>query len=341
MRPNPVLAVLALALFTTVAASADKRRSAPFRGGPAAAPIASNDAYEAEGGETLVVAASGVLANDTLNGALIVSYGKSTGGEQTTIGAATATEEGGEVSLRSDGGFTYEPPSSFSGNDSFKYIVQNASGTSSATVTVMVLAQPPNAVNDSYDANEDTTLTVTSSNGVLNNDTLNGGAIVSYGASSGSEQTTLNVNTATAQGGTVRITSAGAITYTPAANFSGNDTFKYKLANSGGEDVATVTIDVADAPDIDFVVTSPGSFFQFSGVSGQNPTLTLQRGRTYRFDVRTSPIHPFEILGAPPGSVTNNDISNGILTFAVPAGDGTYTYHCSIHDFGGNINDVP
>jgi hypothetical protein len=69
--------------------------------------------------------------------------------------------------------------------------------------------------------------------------------------------------------------------------------------------------------------------------------LTLQRGRTYRFDVRTDSLHPIEILDAPEGSVTNNNISRGILTFTVPAEAENYRYICSLHAFGNVINTVP
>jgi hypothetical protein len=79
----------------------------------------------------------------------------------------------------------------------------------------------------------------------------------------------------------------------------------------------------------------------FSGLSEENPVLTLQRGRTYRFEVHTSLMHPIQILNAPAGSVTNNNISSGILTFAVPAAAQNYRYRCSIPDFGNVINTVP
>ena len=89
-----------------------------------------------------------------------------------------------------------------------------------------------------------------------------------------------------------------------------------------------------------FTVTSPGFFYVFSGLSGQNPQLTLVRGGTYTFKISTSSIHPFEILDAPPGSVTNNNISSGTITFKVPAAAANYAYQCSIHGFGNMIITV-
>jgi hypothetical protein len=69
--------------------------------------------------------------------------------------------------------------------------------------------------------------------------------------------------------------------------------------------------------------------------------LTLTRGRTYTFEVNTDSIHPFEITGAPAGSVTNNNISDGTLIFKVPTAATNYAYDCSIHRFGNTIVTVP
>ena len=100
---------------------------------------AVNDAYNAVTNTTLnVSAATGVTSNDTLNGGSIVSYGATTGGEQATIGAATPTSAGGSVTLNADGSFNYNPLTDFFGTDTFKYILQNAGGTSTATVTLTV-----------------------------------------------------------------------------------------------------------------------------------------------------------------------------------------------------------
>ncbi len=103
-------------------------------------PVAVDDNYAAEKDTTLnVSAAAGVTSNDTLNGASIVSYGATTGGEQTTIGAATPTSAGGSIVLNADGSFSYTPPAgAVLIDDTFKYILQNPSGSSTATVTIGV-----------------------------------------------------------------------------------------------------------------------------------------------------------------------------------------------------------
>jgi hypothetical protein len=301
--------------------------------------VAALDSYTAQRDTILNITAPGVLANDTVNGAAISSYGIA-GTEQTAIGSNTGTTAG-SVSVNANGSFSYTPGTGFIGQDAFRYILANGSGSSTAQVNLSVVPPAPIAVNDTYTTQADVALSVPAGTGIFANDTRNSGNLASYGSPSGAEQTTIGSTTATSGNGSVRVFADGNFLYTPAGGFSGADTFKYVLSNGGGTAVGTVTITVQAGDAVDFTVTSPGFFFQFSGVNGQNPTLTLQRGRTYRFRINTSSIHPFEILGAPPGSVTNNNIFNGILTFAVPNADDSYAYQCPIHIFGGNINTTP
>jgi hypothetical protein len=101
-------------------------------------PVAVDDSYPADTNMTLNIAAPGVLSNDSLNGGAIVSYGATTGAEQTTIGTATPTSAGGTVTLNADGSFTYQPATDFTGNDSFKYTLQGTGGSDTATVNLPV-----------------------------------------------------------------------------------------------------------------------------------------------------------------------------------------------------------
>ena len=94
-----------------------------------------------------------------------------------------------------------------------------------------VLGPAPVAVNDAYTTNQDTTLTVNSVNGVLANDTPNGGTVTSFDATS-------------TQNGTVSVNGNGSFTYTPPNSFTGPDTFAYTVTNNRGSSTATVTITV-------------------------------------------------------------------------------------------------
>ena len=327
MRRIALCLVLLLIVESPLAAQGRRRsvrKTAP------AGPVAVADVYTVQRGGTLVVGAgTGVLANDSEPLA-----------KPLTASVVTSTAHG-TLTLNPDGSFTYVNDGTAATSDAFTYKASNGTvETSPATAAITITDAPPRAAADAFSLEQGDTLEVPAP-GLLSNDTVNGASISSYGVD-GSEQTTLGISAATAAGGTVRINADGSFVYAPAgSSFSGSDNFKYILANGGGTSTATVTLTVQPSNTIDFVVTSPGFFFQFSGISGANPKLNLTRGRTYRFQVNTAAIHPFEILDAPAGSVTNNNIVNGILTFAVPAGPGTYQYHCSFHDFGNDINTTP
>ena len=93
------------------------------------APICVDDAYSTNANATLTVnAANGVLANDTPNGATLTFQGTSA--------------NGGTITGAQDGSFTYVPPASFTGSDTFTYTLGGSGGVVTCTVTITV-----NAVN--------------------------------------------------------------------------------------------------------------------------------------------------------------------------------------------------
>jgi len=93
------------------------------------APVAADDSYRTGVGQTLSVdAAGGVLTNDTLNGATIVS---------------NTDPADGTLTLNADGSFTYVPNAAFNGNDGFSYTLQNGVSSDAATVTIDVSNAAP------------------------------------------------------------------------------------------------------------------------------------------------------------------------------------------------------
>jgi hypothetical protein len=70
--------------------------------------------------------------------------------------------------------------------------------------------------------------------------------------------------------------------------------------------------------------------------SNADPTLVLQRGFTYQFNIN-APGHPFFIsntpgTGAYTVGITNNGIMNGTITFTVPMdAPATLFYYCNVH----------
>lgn len=193
---------------------------------PVTAPTAVADSYNAATGSALAVGvANGVLANDTVNGATISAF-------------TAATSQGGAVTLNPDGSFTYTSDSGFLGTDTFTYTLTNSTGSSTATVSLIVTgALPaPIAVNDGYGFNYEDSVFIGATFGLLANDTPNGGTVTAFD------------DTGTA-GGSIDVQSDGAFNYAAPSGFVGQDSFTYTITNSSGTSTATVTIDVA-APNL-------------------------------------------------------------------------------------------
>lgn len=134
--------------------------------------------------------------------------------------------ENGTVLLNADGSFVYKSAANFSGNDSFIYQITDTQGLTAqalVSLTVLPVNDPPMALDDSYSLDKNSSLTVTAP-GVLANDfDIDGDA--------------LQVNSSVAVApvnGTVSLSPDGAFSYTPTANFTGEDSFAYQLSDEQG-----------------------------------------------------------------------------------------------------------
>ncbi len=91
-------------------------------------PFAFADEATAVINTPLTIPTPGLLANDDLQG------------PGTTIAAYdSATTQGGTVIIHPDGGFSYQPPTNFVGDDSFSYTLANDAGSDTAVVQLTVL----------------------------------------------------------------------------------------------------------------------------------------------------------------------------------------------------------
>ena len=110
------------------------------------------------------------------------------------------------------------------------------------------------------------------------------------------------------------------------------------LVDGFEEETITASLDISNNGASDFVISNKN-----------DPTLTLERGKTYEFDVN-SPGHPFwikTISSSGTGNsymdgISNNGTSNGVIKFKVPqdAPDQLY-YNCQFHSsMNGIINIV-
>ena len=135
---------------------------------------------------------------------------------------------------------SYTPNADFSGTDSFTFKVNDKtadSNTATISITILAVNDKPNAQDDKVSTREDTPISVID---VLTNDT-------------DKDSDSLSV-TAFTQGknGSVDINTDNTLSYTPKANFNGNDSFTYTVCDGkGGTDKATVNVrikEVNDAP---------------------------------------------------------------------------------------------
>ena len=153
--------------------------------------------------------------------------------------ALTATVETGPIhgtlDLESDGLFTYTPDANYHGPDSFTYQATDGALSDTATVTLTVASvnDPPTALNDGFNTNEDVPLI----GYVLDNDSdIDGDAL------------TATVQTEPSHG-TLDLESDGLFTYTPDANYYGPDSFTYQVTDGLLLDTATVTLVIAPVTD--------------------------------------------------------------------------------------------
>ncbi|PYR63826.1 MAG: hypothetical protein DMF88_24480, partial [Acidobacteria bacterium] len=209
-------------------------------------PTAVNDSYSVNEDTPLTVPAAGVLANDT---------DPDPGTTLTALIVSPAAN--GTVTLAADGSFSYTPNANFNGSDSFAYRASDgdaSSNTATVTITVNPVNDLPNAVDDSYLVAEDGTLTV-GAPGVLLNDTDVDNQSLSAALVSPPSHGALTLNT------------NGSFTYTPVANYNGNDTFTYRasdgLVNSNTATVTIIVTPVNDPPAVnagpDQTITSPAA----------------------------------------------------------------------------------
>ncbi len=244
------------------------------------APVAQGD--QATTNEDTAIVTVNVLANDTdIEGdtLTVIDYGQA---------------GHGEVVYNQDGTFTYTPAADYHGDDAFTYTVSDGNGgIHSATVnlTVTPVNDAPVAQADQVATDEDTVVTVN----VLANDVDVDGDVLTvtdYGQ---------------AAHGEVVYNQDGTFTYTPAADYHGDDAFSYTVSDgNGGTHTATVNLTVNSVNDAPVAQTVNGTTLEDTPLMTTN---VLNRAT----------------------DVDNDSLS--IADFAQPAhgqvvyhGDGTFTY---------------
>ncbi|MEO7342211.1 MAG: Ig-like domain-containing protein, partial [Luteolibacter sp.] len=186
---------------------------------PNAAPVAAADSYSVNEDAELVVAAPGIFANDTDPEA----------GPFTAVLDVGPTH--GSLTLDTDGGFTYTPVADYQGADSFTYHTNDGelnSSVATVSITVNPVNDAPIASGQAVGTDEDVPVAVNLVASDIDGDVL------TY------------VATVAPQHGTLSGT-APNLTYTPALNYNGSDSFTF-VANDGTMDSAPAVVSITIAP---------------------------------------------------------------------------------------------
>ena len=193
------------------------------------APVANAVAYQAIVGQTLSVAAPGVLWNDT-----------DVDGDSLTA-VQTGAAPPGTLTLNLDGSFDYTPVGAAGAVETFYYLANDGVLNSlQAAANIMVVPEPANIAPF---ANDNFAETTKNSAGITFNVTDN-----DVDADGTIDVTSIVITTGpnTQRGGAVVANADGTVSYVPKRGFRGTDTFQYTVNDNDGEpsNAATVRINV-------------------------------------------------------------------------------------------------
>ncbi len=177
-------------------------------------PVATNDTYTINEDNVLN---GNVAGNDTQSG---------DGGN---VWSVSNNPINGAVLLNSTGTFLYVPNPNYNGKDSFFYRLCDIDGdcsTAKVVITIRPVNDLPVVVRDTFSTDENTPL----ASSVATNDTLSGDGGNSYSI-------VLSPNH-----GLVLFANNGSFTYIPFANYSGLDSFSYRLCDANGDCRSTFAV---------------------------------------------------------------------------------------------------
>ena len=212
------------------------------------------------------------------------------------LGITVGSFHDGSVYWGSTAYFTYQQPGIY---EVILTVWDNRGATGSDTLTVYVGQpnQPPAAVSDAYLTIEDTSLVLSAISGVLSNDTDPENDTLTAVLDSGPSHAALELH------------ADGSFTFTPVANFYGQDAFSYH-ANDGEFNSNLATVNITITPVNDVPLALDDSF-------------------------NTSVNYPL-LIGVPGVLLNDTDIENNLLTAILDSSplhgtldlhmDGSFTY---------------
>ena len=289
---------------------------------------------------TLTIASSLVANNDAfpvVEDAVAAQYNVTTNDTVLSGGAFTITSlgqpnNGGTVSIAPGSSqVIYTPAANFSGVETFTYTITNSAGSATGTVTMTV-----SAVNDPISVPNQTAATN------LGKPVTRTTAELTQGGSAGPGESSqvlsiASVNSPSSNGGSVALQS-GSVVYTPAAGFSGTDTFTIVVTDNGQTNGAndfktqlvTVVVTVTNDPP-----SAVNDLIDTVDEETTNNSLDVLANDTAGANDFNDSLTITAVGGSPTGTVTI--ASDGKTLLYTPAasfvGQDTFTY--TVRDTGG------
>ena len=225
------------------------------------------------------------------------------------------------------GDITYTPNTNYSGTETFSYIVcddgtplPSLCDTAVVTVSVAGINNPPVANADASTTNEDTPVTIN----VLNNDTDIDGNLV---------PNSVAIVTPPSNGSVFVNPLTGQVTYTPALNFNGTDSFIYLVCDDGTPlpslcDTAVVTVTVLPVND------APVAVNDFATTPEETPVVINVPANDTDVDGNLDLTSVTILSGPSNGSVTVDAVTGAVTYTPALNFNGTDIFTYSICDTG-------
>jgi len=274
------------------------------------APVALGESFNTPEDNPLVIAAPGLLANDTDIDA------------DPLVARLVSGVLHGTLALDPSGAFRYTPALNYFGPDSFTYVASDGFADSNVvTVSLLVtpVNDPPAALGDTFTVAEDTLLNTGLATVLVNDTDVDGDALTAVLVSPPAH-------------GVVTLAANGTFLYTPSLNFNGTDTFFY-AASDGTllSAAAAVTIVVTPVNDV------PVAFGDAYSVN-EDTRLTVAAAGVLANDVDVDgdPLTALLVTAPTHGTLVLN--ANGGFTYLPAAnynGPDSFTYRVSD---GGRVN---
>ncbi|MCE9574879.1 MAG: tandem-95 repeat protein [Deltaproteobacteria bacterium] len=287
-------------------------------------PSVDPDAAPADPNAPVAMGDTLVTALDTPSSVDVLANDSDADGDTLTI-ATVSTPAHGAASIAGTG-ITYTPATGYAGVDSFTYTISDGTLTATATVTVTVTNDhAPTAGNDTFSGTEDTAGSVD----VLVND-----------SDIDSDPLTLTAVTTPPHGAAV--IAGTKITYTPAANYNGGDSFTYTVSDGTLTTTATVTVNLAaveDAPvaSADTPTTAEDTAGSFDVLANDVDV----DGDALSITAVTTPSHGAAAISGSKVSYTPTANYNGGDSFTYTISDGQLTATATVNLTVSSVNDAP